>query len=666
MELAQKPALVTTIKERCRMCYTCVRECPAKAIRVVDSQASVVPERCIGCGNCIRICSQGAKTVADGVPLVEEFFSDTSTPVAALIAPSFPAEFQDFTPQGLVGALHSLGFSAVYEVAFGADMVAMEYNRILATTTGRYIATTCPAIVSYVRKYHPDLVSHLMPVVSPMLAMARVARKLHGSGVRLVFVGPCIAKKNEALDECVNNEIQAVLTFSELRNLFARHADKIERCKPASFSPPRGAHGGLFALSRGLLQAADLQEDLLRCDVIAVEGNPGFASAIHEFERGGSELRLLELLSCEGCIMGAGFTNTDPALVRRRRVSDYVTRTLREQTIGEHHLAMQEFAHIPLHRTFTADSQLVESPSPAIIHDILAGMDKNRIEDELNCGACGYHTCREHAVAIFRGLAEPEMCLPYTIEHLRDTVKELKSSHADLLRVKEALTHSEKLASMGQVAAGIAHELNNPLGIILLYSTILVEQLSEENTDRKDIDIIVQQANRCKKIVNGLLNFARRNKVMRETIEVSQLFNNAIESSKIPPEVQITVNLESPTMTAYVDKDQMVQLLCNLIDNAVSAMPNGGSIALNARTTAASVVLAVHDSGSGIRSEHLASIFEPFFSTKPVGKGTGLGLSVVHGIIKMHQGKIDVKTNNDPNRGPTGTRFTITLPQESI
>ena len=166
--------LVTTIRERCRACYTCVRECPAKAIQILDGQASVIQARCIGCGNCVTVCSQQAKLVASGVEATEILLSG-SAPVAAIVAPSYPAEFTECATSGLVAALRALGFTYVHEVGFGADLVAARYARLLdEQDTGRFIATTCPAVVNYVRKYHPDLLDHP--------GAHRLADARHGAG----------------------------------------------------------------------------------------------------------------------------------------------------------------------------------------------------------------------------------------------------------------------------------------------------------------------------------------------------------------------------------------------------------------------------------------------------------------------------------------------------
>ena len=224
MHVGDQP-LVSTLKEKCRMCYTCVRECPAKAIQVIGGQARVLSERCIGCGNCIRVCAMKAKQVYDSTAKVRELLA-SGKPVAAIVAPSYPAEFSELPTEILVGTLRRLGFTSVHEVSFGADLVAREYARLLAATDERYIATTCPAVVAYVEKYAPTLTASLCPVVSPMIATARVVRALLGGGVPVVFIGPCVAKKGEAESPEFRGEIEAVLTFREWLDDFASDATR--------------------------------------------------------------------------------------------------------------------------------------------------------------------------------------------------------------------------------------------------------------------------------------------------------------------------------------------------------------------------------------------------------------------------------------------------------
>jgi signal transduction histidine kinase len=282
----------------------------------------------------------------------------------------------------------------------------------------------------------------------------------------------------------------------------------------------------------------------------------------------------------------------------------------------------------------------------------------------LNCGACGYDTCREHAVAIAKGLAENEMCLPHDIEQLRTVVNELEATNQQLASAQEALVQSEKMASMGQLAAGIAHEVNNPLGVVLMYAHLLLDDCEKDSPMRDDLRMIAEQADRCKKIVAGLLHFARQNKVVRSPVDVHDLIARSLRTIPMPENIAVEIDADVADRIVEIDRDQMVQVLTNLISNAIAAMePGGGTLTLRAGGDADRVWIAVCDTGVGVPEENLKKIFEPFFTTKLMGKGTGLGLAVTYGIVKMHSGDIRVQSQADPNAGPTGTTFTVTLPR---
>ncbi|HYN43086.1 MAG TPA: ATP-binding protein, partial [Thermoanaerobaculia bacterium] len=296
------------------------------------------------------------------------------------------------------------------------------------------------------------------------------------------------------------------------------------------------------------------------------------------------------------------------------------------------------------------------------IDEILRRMGKSSPADELNCGACGYDSCREHAGAVHGGLAESEMCLPFTIDQLRRAVQELAVSHDQLASTQQALMHSERLASMGQLAAGIAHEVNNPLGVILLYSHLLLEEVPDNSRLRGDLETVAGEADRCKKIVSGLLDFARQNKVSLSEVPVDELVSQSLRGAILPEGVEVDVLHEDPALVAELDRDQIVQVVSNLVRNAAEAMPDGGTVTVRTRATGSSLVLSVADEGTGISRENLGRVFEPFFTTKPIGKGTGLGLPVSYGIVKMHRGEIEISSNSDRSAGPTGTVLTITLP----
>ncbi len=653
---------IQTFKDRCRVCFTCVRECPAKAIRIQNGQAEVIPERCIACGNCTQVCSQGAKQFIRTTSQVLSLLS-SGEKVIACVAPSFPAEFPEYHFTVFVGLLRGLGFSKVTEVAFGADLVADRYQRLLAEKGGeKYIAANCPAVVSYIEKYHPEMVGSLAPIASPMSAMGRALDEIYGRDYKKVFIGPCIAKKNEAEIEEAGSSMDCAITFGELQELILSKGLTPQNTEPSDFDLPHPSTGALLPLSRGLLQAATIDEDLMQGDVVTAEGPHDFTAAIEEIVNGKIDIRLLEILACNGCIMGPGMTTCAPMLARRLRVSDYVRYRASSLDRILWRNFMDSLAGLDLSRTFTPCDQRIKTPAADEVRGILIKMGKKDAADELNCGACGYHTCREHAIAISKGIAESEMCLPYTIEKIKETADKLSKSYAELEKTQHALVQSEKLASMGQLAAGIAHEINNPLGVVLLYAHLLKDNFPAESAQQNDIQMIVDQAERCKKIVGGLLNFARKNRVNKRLIDVVNLIKRSISVVIIPKEIKIVEDYPEKTIVAEIDPDQMAQVFTNIITNAVEAMSGYGELTISVRMNEDLLEISFTDTGPGMDPETQKMAFEPFFTTKKIGKGMGLGLSVGYGIVKMHNGSLTVESNRDPKSGPVGTTFTIKVP----
>jgi iron only hydrogenase large subunit-like protein/nitrogen-specific signal transduction histidine kinase len=649
--------LVYTIKELCRTCYTCVRECPAKAIRIVGGQAEVIDERCIACGNCTKVCSQGAKVFLNTTDRVIKLL-ETESRVAAIIAPSFPAEFGDIPDHMiLTGMIKALGFMYVAEVSFGADLVADRYKKLVSESKNFYISSDCPSIVNYVKFYHPALADNLAPIVSPMVAMSRVVREKYGKDIKIVFIGPCIAKKAES------TEIDEAITFTELRDMFADRGITAQTAIPVDFDQPVGGRGAIFPVARGLLQTAKISDNAITGNIIAAEGRIDFQGALKEFEAGLISKQHMELLCCEGCIMGPGLSKNGKQYNRRALVSSYANSKMQNIDSENWQKSFEEFAELDLSVRHKAEDRRIETLNENDVNDILIKMGKKTKKDQLDCGACGYESCVEHAIAIKKGLAEVEMCLPYTIEKLHKSVKDLALSNEKLSSMKQALKQSEKLAHMGQLSAGIAHELNNPLGVVIMYSNILLEEAKMEDPVREDLQLIVDQAGRCKKIVAGLLNFARKNQVNHQMVSIKDLVNHSLESLIIPPKVKINIDDHTTNPSAMLDQEQMMQVLTNLIKNAIDAMPGGGTINIKMEDTLSDMIIVISDTGTGIKEEDRAKIFEPFFTTKSIGHGTGLGLATAYGVVKMHKGQITADSNNNPAKGPTGTSFKIVLPR---
>jgi nitrogen-specific signal transduction histidine kinase/ferredoxin len=648
---------VYTVGEICKKCYSCVRSCPTKALQVRGGQAEIIEDFCISCGYCVNVCSQGAKRVTSSLGGVKAILKSPGKKYA-LLAPSFPAAFLDLAPERLVGALRAAGFDGVMEVAFGADLVSYQYYKTFHALLEKgpddfLISTPCPAVVQYVEKMLPELAPHLAPIVSPMEATARVVRQKVDPEAKLVFIGPCVAKKVEAWR---SGEVDAVLTFSELVDLFADSAIDPRSAAPEGFLPPHANLGRIYPVTGGLLKAAAIDDDLLESPVYVVEGQDRVMEILRvlsERVRSGERTtyRLFDLLFCEGCIGGPVMVNDLTFYERKKYVVEYLSNRPCTRDIEEWAAQHSGYLDIDLSKSFHPVVR-EELPAPEEeIRRILALTGKNSAADELNCGACGYPSCRQKAEAVYRGKAEVEMCLPYLISRIETAMKDLTENQARLIQ-------AEKLASMGQMAAGIAHEINNPLGVVLMYSHLLKDELAEASASKskEDLDRIIAEAERTRTIVRGILNFAREEKVERAATDINALVQRAasgILGTSPNGKIRIEFALDQSLPLQWVDGGQLRQVFDNLLKNAVEAMPGGGLIRVSTEDGEGEFVVTISDTGPGIPEENLPKLFSPFFTTKKVGKGTGLGLSVCYGIVKMHGGTIQAA--NNPGGGASFT-----------
>jgi signal transduction histidine kinase/ferredoxin len=662
------PGVVRTIPDKCRRCYTCVRYCPANAIKVEDGQAKVIEERCIGCGNCYKVCALSAKEIKSSIDEVRALLAGEA-PVLACLAPSFPAAYWDLAPGQVVAAVKRLGFAEVLEVAFGAELVGREYARYAQEHPDRLIITTpCPALVAYVEKYAPSLIDSLAPIVSPAIALGRVIKQRYRPEAAVVFVGPCIAKKAEIVDPNVAGAVDQVLTYDELRRMWAEDGVEPAALPEEPFDGPTPVVGRIFPVSGGLLKTSQRNGDILENEILVTEGRDSVLEILRALRSADHplEVRFLDLLFCEGCIAGPVMDNGHSTFARKEIVARYVRETSSPEAHRALEMALERYGDVDMRRSFSERSITLALPEPGEVEiaEILRQTNKFSKEDELNCGACGYATCRDKAVAVYQGLAEAQMCLPYLIDQLEENVAKLKLFQRELQETQDQLIQSEKLASMGQLAAGVAHEINNPLGTVLLYSDLLLRELPQGDARSEDLRLILTEAKRCKTIVQALLNFARQNKVLAQATNVNRLCREIVEEVERLPlfgQVRIELQLGPHVPEINADPAQIRQVLLNLLDNAAEAMPEGGTVTITTCRVSAGgdgVEISIQDTGCGISEENLARLFTPFFTTKPIGRGTGLGLAISYGIVKMHRGSIDVQSEVG-----VGTTFIIRLPR---
>lgn len=407
---------IITNRERCRRCYSCVRSCPVKAITVDQGFARIIYDRCIGCGNCLS-CPQQAKAVVDRLDVIQEMLA-SETPVVAVLGCSYPAFFHGISAGQLVSALKGLGFCEVHEGSYGARMIAGAYHEALAASDKPLISSHCPAVVDLVERHYPKLLTNLAGIVSPMIAMGRFIRQVLGERVRVVYVSSCIAAKFEIIAEQSAGAIDVVLTSREIDSLFRSRGIDPAALGEAPFDGVDPGAGRLFSLTGGPLKVFDIRPDFLDTDTVSAEGEAHTIGIIRDLASGRIAPAFADLRFCDGgCVDGPARDSELNHFYKRKLIVGNSCGELPYRT-ADHYRAPA--VQPDLRRSYSDKSRRLESPGRDDIRRILAMTRKFTRSDELNCRACGYSTCREHAVAVFQGLADIEMCLPHNLQQIEE------------------------------------------------------------------------------------------------------------------------------------------------------------------------------------------------------------------------------------------------------
>ena len=396
-------------KSNCKNCYKCIRHCPVKSIRFSGNQAHIVEDECILCGQCFVACPQNAKEIRNDVDAARELIA-SGRPVYVSLAPSFVANYEGATVASMSDALQKLGFAGVEETAIGATDVKNRYDQLVEQGERRVmISSCCHSVNLLIQKHYPDALPFLAPVVSPMQAHA-ISLKKRYPDAKVVFIGPCISKKSEA--EEFAKDVDCVLTFEELTGWLA--AEKIVLERREDTAP--GGKARFFPVAGGILKS--MQCNSPDYTYLTIDGIENCIQAIQDVIAGNLDNCFIEMSACVGSCIGG------PAMEKNRRapVRDYIavsSYAAAEDFPLEATPAAEQnktFSYLGLHR---------QMPGSTAVQEVLTRMGKTRPEDELNCGTCGYNTCREKAVAILQGKADLTMCLPFLkekAESFSDTV----------------------------------------------------------------------------------------------------------------------------------------------------------------------------------------------------------------------------------------------------
>lgn len=417
-------------KEKCDSCYKCLRVCPTKAISFNKSDRKIVDALCIKCGLCEASCPQDALTIRSQL---EEVFSwiKEQKQVSVSIAPSFVGAFGLDEPTVMATALRKLGFNHIEETAIGAEIIAEHYDQVIEDyvqahnvdavvdhKTHSFITSCCPSANYLVEEYYPSLIPYIIPVVSPMIAHGRQMKAYYGEKEKIVFIGPCLAKMAEA--EEMAGAIDAVITFEELELMFQECRIDLVSQHVSFFDRDGSIRGCGFPLGGSLRNKEGSFRDDIVLRYIHVDGIENCMHILNELKTGALSNCVIELNSCAGsCVNGPDMPkNKLKRYERELFMRQYMKRkqcelkridALQEET----HIDVKQTLSISIHRTFS-DKQLKQiEPRRDEVINIMNKMGKYSIQDELNCGACGYTTCNEKAKAVFYGYSDHETCLPF-------------------------------------------------------------------------------------------------------------------------------------------------------------------------------------------------------------------------------------------------------------
>lgn len=415
---------LTLKKSNCKNCYKCIRHCPVKSIRFSGNQAHIIDNECILCGHCFVVCPQNAKQITDETEKVKVLLQGEE-PVIASLAPSFIANYDGVGIEAMREALKKLGFADVEETAIGATIVKTEYERMLREDSKDIIITSCcHSINLLIQKYFPSALPYLADVLSPMQAHCQsIKRRMPNA--KTVFIGPCVAKKDEA--DHYKGLVDAVLTFEELTNWLSREGVTLRQ----EMDHDEQSRARFFPTAGGVLKT--MRQDAPGYTYLALDGVENCIQALRDIESGKIHHCFIEMNACVGGCIGG------PVMEKYHKnpVKDYISVA---QYAGDKDFDIQQPDFMRLRKSFSPIDRESQMPSETEIYAILRQMGKFKPSQELNCGSCGYNTCREKAIAIYQGKADASMCLPYLkdkAESFSDTI--VKNTPNGLIVLNENL-----------------------------------------------------------------------------------------------------------------------------------------------------------------------------------------------------------------------------------
>ena len=517
---------------KCKDCYKCLRECPVKAIEVKNHQARIIESRCILCGHCTLICPQNAKIVHSSLNEIKQILN-SGAKVVASVAPSFLSSFglKDFNVFKI--ALAKVGFFDAEETAYGAELVTQQYKALLESKQFKnFITSACPAVCRLIQAYYPKALQYLAPVDSPMIAHAKMLRKQHPDA-KVIFIGPCIAKKREAIESGI---IDGVLTYDDMQELFAEKNIVLDEIINISLENKKGTAclSKAYPISHGIIKA--FPELPKGYDYMAVDGPDRCVDALQNIDN--LENVFLEMNICkDGCVNGPCSLSVNIKGGSIKATSDvlkYYKNDIR--TLAPHQYAEHD---IDLNKLYPRIRNNSMPPPEREIKCILAKIGKHKPEDELNCSACGYDTCRDKAWAVYNGYTDAEICLPYMRERAESLSYEIIQHSPNGIILLDSDFYIQDINDKGRELLGIndphaegrhAKDFFNLTDFIIAYNekrNVMVEKMFVPSTG-KYVDMAITYLKDQNMLFGILMDVSNQvnydmeiNKVKMETLKTT-------------------------------------------------------------------------------------------------------------------------------------------------
>lgn len=532
----------------CKNCYKCVRNCSVKAIKMIDDQAQIVEEKCIACGTCFLVCPQNARNIHSDLENVENALAQGKKIIIS-IAPSYLGVYDE--PYKFISLLKHLGASIIEETAIGAEQVSKLYSEHIKTTAkSNAITTCCPTVNMMVQNYYPDLIKYLIPVDSPMVAHCKMIRKRHGKDAYIVFLGPCISKKCEAYGYQLSGVMDAVISFEEIDKLIESRNINLSEFKETRPDLEGNYAGKKYPLEQGILSGISSVVESSKFTPAAISGIENLRKAFDALSNGEITNVLIEANSCDGgCIGGPAVPKKSKNVYTRKIRARNKIQTLKDIEYQNYTLEEKKLSYV---RNFRNKQYIHPDFTEKEIRNVLEQTGKHNKSDELNCGACGYDTCREKAISVLEGLSHPQMCMPY----MRSEAEKISNIYfkysPSIIIIVDLDLNILDLNPVGEKAFSIdSHSVKNkPLSLIIPDTDFKQVLKTEENMEGRKLNlekyglivyerIIYLPKN---KILFGILNDITNDELKKEQIVNFKM--NTLETADKVIEKQMRVAQE--------------------------------------------------------------------------------------------------------------------------